>query len=74
MKESQKERIIKYIKRFGSITSKQAYDDLGVTQLGARIDQLKKEGCLFKTEWEQGKNRFGETTSYKRYFLVEAEE
>lgn len=73
MKESQKERIVKYIKKFGSITSKQAYDDLGVTQLGARMDQLKKEGCLFKTEWEHGKNRFGEMTTYKRYFLVEAE-
>lgn len=74
MKESQKERIIKYIKKFGSITSKQAYDDLGVTQLGARIDQLKKEGYQFKTEWEHKKNRFQEPTTYKRYFLVEAEE
>ena len=42
MKIPQKQRIIDYIKEFGSITSWQAYQDLGVMQLGARIDQLKK--------------------------------
>lgn len=71
MKISQKERVVKYIKEFGSITSWEAYWDLGITQLGARIDQLKKEGYQFKTEWEHKKNRFQEPTTYKRYFLVE---
>ncbi len=69
MKMTQKERIINYIKQFGSITSLDAYKDLGITQLGARIDQLKKDGYRFKTEWESGKNRFGEKTDYKRYYL-----
>ena len=69
MKMTQKERIINYIKQFGSITSLDAYKDLGTTQLGARIDQLKKEGYKFKTEWESGKNRFGDKTDYKRYYL-----
>lgn len=71
MKTSQKQRVIDYIKRFGSISSWQAYSDLGVTQLGARIDQLKKEGYEFKTEWESTKNRYGENTTYKRYSLAE---
>ena len=69
MKMTQKERIINYIKQFGSITSLDAYKDLGITQLGARIDQLKKEGYKFKAEWESGKNRFGDKTDYKRYYL-----
>lgn len=69
MKTSQKQRIINYIRQFGSITSYEAYSDLGITQLGARIDQLKKEGYEFKTEWESSKNRFGEKVEYKRYFL-----
>ena len=69
MKMTQKERIINYIKQFGSITSLDAYKDLGITQLGARIDQLKKDGYRFKTEWESGKNRFGDKTDYKRYYL-----
>ena len=69
MKIPQKQRVIDYINKFGSISSWEAYSDLGITQLGARIDQLKKEGYNFKTEWESGKNRFGDKTEYKRYYL-----
>lgn len=66
---TQKERIIDYINKFGSITSWQAYQDLGIMQLGARIDQLQKEGYVFKTEWEHKENRYGEPVSFKRYYL-----
>lgn len=69
MKITQRQRIIDYINKFGSISSWEAYSDLGITQLGARIDQLKKEGYKFKTEWESGKNRYGDKTDYKRYYL-----
>lgn len=71
MKIAQKDRIINYIRQFGSITSFEAYQDLGITQLGARIDQLKKDGYEFRREWETGQNRFGERTEYKRYFLAD---
>lgn len=71
MKVTQKERIIQYIREFGSISSWEAYSDLGITQLGARIDQLKKEGHEFRTEWESSKNRYGEPVSYKRYYLAD---
>ncbi len=70
-KLSQKDRIINYIRQFGSISSWEAYSDLGITQLGARIDQLKKEGYEFTTEWESKKNRYGEKTDYKRYYLAD---
>lgn len=69
MRINQKQRVINYIREFGSITSFEAYKDLGITQLGARIDQLKKEGYEFKTKWESSTNRFGEKTEYKRYYL-----
>lgn len=71
MKITQKDRILEYIRNFGSISSFEAYADLGITQLGARIDQLKKEGFEFRTEWESNTNRFGEKTEYKRYYLVD---
>lgn len=71
MKTTQKQRIIDYIKQFGSISSWEAYADLGITQLGARIDQLKKDGYEFETEWESKKNRYGENTTYKRYKIAE---
>lgn len=71
MKTNQKSRIVDYIKQFGSITSWEAYNELGITQLGARIDQLQKEGYEFKTEWEHKKNRYGENVSFKRYYLAD---
>ncbi len=70
MKITQKDRILQYIREFKSISSWEAYADLGITQLGARIDQLKKEGYEFKTEWESSTNRYGDKTEYKRYYLV----
>lgn len=70
MKKTQKERILEYIKEFGSISSWEAYSELGITQLGARLDQLKREGYMFSTEFEKGKNRYGEDVKYKRYRLV----
>ena len=71
MKSTQKQRVIDYIQEFGSISSWEAYADLGITQLGARIDQLKKEGYEFETEWESKKNRYGDNTTYKRYRIAE---
>lgn len=69
-KLSQRERVLNYIKEFGSITSYQAYIDLGITQLGARIFELKALGYEFKKETETKKNRFGENTHFDRYYLV----
>ena len=71
MKITQKDRIINYIREFGSITSWEAYQDLGVMQLGARIDQLQKEGYVFKTKWEHKKNRYNEDVSFKRHYLAD---
>lgn len=71
MKTTQKDRVLNYIRQFGSISSIEAYTDLGITQLGARIDDLQKEGYEFKKEWQEGKNRFNEPITYKKYSLVD---
>ena len=71
MKITQKDRIINYIREFGSITSWEAYKDLGITQLGARINELKDKGYEFTTKREYGKNRYGEPVSFKRYYLAD---
>lgn len=68
---TQCEWILDYLKRFGSITSYEAYTDLGITQLGARIDNLQKEGYVFKKKTIVKKNKFGKTTRFKEYSLEE---
>lgn len=68
----QTERIIQYLKEFGSITSFQAYADLGITQLGARIDDLQNEGYKFNKQAKSGTNRYGDKVHYTEYSLKEA--
>ena len=71
----QTDRVFKYMKDFGSISPKEAMNDLGVMRLAARISDLKEDlretGIEIETKMEKGKNRYGETTHYARYFLKE---
>ena len=64
---SQCEKIVFYIQKFGSISSMEAFQDLGITRLSARIYELRNEGYKFDETYETSKNRFGESVSYKRY-------
>lgn len=67
---TQCERIIEYCNYFGSITSLDAFKDLGITRLSARIHDLEKKGYFFERRSERRNNRFGEATDYTRYFLT----
>ena len=70
---TQCDKILKYINDFGSITSYEAYAELGITQLGARIFELEDEGYVFRKETVESKNRYGEKVQYKRYSFYEDE-
>lgn len=70
MKETQRSRIVRYLKDFGSITSWEAYEALGVTQLGARIFELKEKGYEFKKEWVTKKNRYGMDVKFSKYQMT----
>ena len=65
----QAERILKYINDFGSITSLQAMQDLGVMRLASRITDLKQAGYEIDSEYVHSKNRYGEPMKYKRYYM-----
>lgn len=71
MKITQRDRVLDYMKKFGSITSRDAFVDLGVTQLAARICELRDQGYEFDKQYESEKNRFGEPVSFVRYKLKE---
>lgn len=64
---SQNDRIIDYIKRFGSITQLEALQDLGVMRLASRISDLRSLGYPIISETEVIKNRYGEKCHIKRY-------
>ena len=67
---TQKERVLKYIKDFGSISSMEAFNDLGNTRLSASIWLLRHEDELpIESITETKINRYGEQTHYSRYYL-----
>lgn len=65
-----RERIINYMQEFGSITTFNAFIDLGCTRLSEYIRQIK-ETHKVNDEWITTINRYGEKIKYKRYWLEE---
>ena len=60
--------------RFGSITVKEAEDYYGITRLSDVIYKLRykvEPHMLIRTEMHKGKNRFGGTVDYGKYYLME---
>lgn len=65
----QQDRVLSYMQAYGSISSWEAYRDLGVTRLAAVIFKIKRNGHTITAKMEAGKNRRGETVHYTRYTL-----
>ena len=66
---NQEQKIIDYVERFGSITTLDAFRDLAITRLSARIFNIKNMGYKVTSIREISKNRFGEYVNYSRYFI-----
>lgn len=71
-KPSQVSKVIRYIEANGSITQKQASDELGIARLASRINELKKDGYLIKKQMIKVKNRYGEICMVAEYSLAQA--
>lgn len=71
---TQCELIYRHLKDYGSITSLEAMQEYGIMRLASRISDMKKSGVAIRAETVNGKNRYGEKTSFSRYFLSESRE
>ena len=67
---NQRELILEYITRFGSITPMQAFNDLGITKLATRISEMRRDGMEFNIEIVSSKNRFNRTVHYAKYSFI----
>ena len=66
---TQKERVLDWLNEHPEgITQLDAYS-ISVTRLAEIIRVLKCAGVAITDVWEAGKNKYGQTTRYKRYFL-----
>ena len=68
---TQCERIVAYIHEYGSITTMEAFTDLGISRLASRIHDLQDMGYQITRESIQVKNRYGEAVRCTRYSLME---
>lgn len=73
-KPTQRDEVLKYMRDFGCISTFEAYTELGVTQLGARIKELELNGWLIgRNKKARLSNRTGKTVRYVEYFIQQAE-
>lgn len=68
---TQTDRVIQYMRDFGSITQMEALNDLGIMRLASRMSEVKQRGIRFDKTMETVTNRYGEKVSYARYRLVD---
>ena len=68
-KRTQADRVLEYIQKFGSITTLEAFRDLGVTRLSARIYELRARNINIDSTSVTSKNRYGENCTYAKYYL-----
>lgn len=66
-KATQADRVLAYIRDFGSITQLEALRDLGVMRLASRVSDLRKQGYNIVGKREAVLNRCEETCYIKRY-------
>ena len=70
---TQCERVLEYMKKFGSITQLEAIRDIGCMRLASRIADLKDQGHAIGRRMKTEKNRYGNTVSFAEYYLEEDE-
>lgn len=67
---NQQKRILEYMNTHGVITAAEAFQNLGVMRLSARIKEMRQDGVDIITQRMEGRNRYGETIHYTRYKAV----
>ena len=66
---TQCQKVLEYMKEFGSITPLEAMQDIGCMRLAARIADLKDQGYPIGRRTKTSKNRYGKNVSFAEYYL-----
>ena len=68
---TQCQKVLEYMKQFGSITPLEAMQDIGCMRLASRIADLKDQGYSIGKRMKSSKNRYGKNVSFAEYYLEE---
>ena len=71
MKTTQCDKVLAYMRHFGSITQLEALQDLGCMRLASRISDLRAQGYPICRRMKTSKNRYGEDVHFAEYYLKE---
>lgn len=72
--KGQRGAVLEYLRKHKKITSIEAFEKFGATRLSAIIFNFRKMGMNIQTKSVVTKNRYGETTVYAEYILIDEEE
>lgn len=64
-----KDKVLRYLRKYGSITPREALESFGCMRLAARIHELREEGYTITSSTVHAENRNGEPVSFTRYRL-----
>ena len=70
MKSTQCDKVLHYMRQFGSITQLEALN-IGCMRLASRISDLRQQGYAIGRRMKTGKNRYGESVSFAEYYFIE---
>ncbi len=69
MKMKQRDRILRHLNDYGSITNAEAFYEYGIGHLASRISEMRQDGIPIRCKTEHNKNHYGEAIHYTRYIL-----
>tara|TARA_R100001244_G_scaffold113101_1_gene83729 strand:- start:1397 stop:1645 length:249 start_codon:yes stop_codon:yes gene_type:complete len=72
MKLNQKEKVMRHLNNYGSITPLDAFRDYGIMRLAAVIFNLKEDGRNISSKMTTSSNRFGEKVNFSEYTLLQS--
>ena len=73
MKKTQCDKVLEYMRRYGSITQLEALRDIGCMRLASRISDLRYQGYAIGRRMKTSKNRDGDDVYFAEYYLEEDE-
>ncbi|MGI9339856.1 MAG: helix-turn-helix domain-containing protein [Psychrobacter sp.] len=70
---SQANRVLDFLETGRSITPQDAWNELGITRLAARVHELKKDGYVINKKLISVTNRYAEKCQVAEYYLEGAD-
>lgn len=66
----QAEQLLEHMKKHGTLTQIEAYEQYGCFRLASRIHEIRMAGIGIESELKKGKNRYGVDCRYAEYRLA----